>query len=516
MPNSGYPTPDSFEEDATFTCIPIVVPNKPEFMAAIYGLYGQMSNDWFWKSLGTMPVSEAAYLSSKALALTDAYAECGGTMTCEEIADCIETSVDVQDALSTHTNNTLISGGFTPNPSASTASDIKPISTAQQQQNALAIDVDCASPAQNMAIARAVVRELHEAMVDTFESLELATNAVEAANIATDGTPILGTLNNVTELADWYLETLQEFYQASYNQSTEDDCACAIFCHLQSTCSLSLEDLIGIYSGLGGQIPSNIDDFQAAITETINFTLNVSVATVATAHLFVLWLLRFGGGAFGLGGWNTLANTIQTASTYEDFSYDVCDDCPVIETPTTYWKMYLDFRVSQWGTESVVWNGAPNDGSWQSNGYAFNYSTATTLNVAYGHPDVFGGVAFVVKAVAQQSVRRGSKGNGTNDIASVNFYPNANYAGTVGTWGTGFITANTNDVRSGLINASAVTAFRSAHFRSRVFEAANTGNGVLRVYSAVIWGIPNVGNVKPVGSAWAGNILPATIADLFP
>jgi len=436
------------------------------------------------------------------------------TMSCEDIADCIENDETVQAALIVQTNNTLVTGGYTPNPSTSTASDIVPISSAQQTENALEASVDCTSPAQNMAIARAVVRELHESMIDTFESLELATNAVEAANIATDGTPILGTLNNVTELADWYLETLQEFYEASYNQTAEDALACAIFCHLQDTCSLSLEDLISIYSAAGGQIPTDIDDLQAAITETINFTLNVSVATVATAHLFVLWLLRFGGGAFGMGGWNTIKNTIQTASTYEDFSYDVCDDCPVIEDPTTYWKMYLDFRLSKWNTIPVVWNGEPNDGSWRGDGWQYNVASITTLNVSFGLADL--GAAFVISACASQSVRRGSDGSGSNDTFTASFWVNANFTGAFQNFNQSGNSQNTNDVRMGSINALNATAYRSVYFRSRVQENALFSTAMLRVYSIVIWGKPNAGDVKPIGSVWAGNTLPTVVADLFP
>jgi hypothetical protein len=435
------------------------------------------------------------------------------TVDCDDVADCIETSETVQSALLVNQTTNLNAGGYTPNQSTTPTVATETMPTSQASEN-LAVELDeCEDHARNMAVARAIVKELHETTTDFFETLEYATNATEAAGIVVGAIPAAGTGAALLEMANWIQDTVAETYAAAYNQSSEDEIACAIYCHIEAECEISLNSLLDIYEGLGSITVPEITTYDDLINFIVTTTMGIDVTGVAIFHYFILRSLKFGGVVFEMAGFNDLANVIRTASSYQDFSYDQCLDCPPEDTPTLYWKMYLDFRLSQWGTIPVVWNGGQNDGSWAGDGWYWNVTTASTTNVSFGV--VLSG-AFVLKAVATQSVRRGSDGSGSNDIAGNTAWTNANFTGTSANFGQTGINVDGNDIRAGNIVAGNVTAYQSINNRSRVQETANLPTTYLRVYSMVIWGIPNVGNIKPVGSVWAGNTLPATISDLFP
>jgi len=113
MPRSGYPTPDEQDGDVTFGCIPVVVPNNPEFnqlfAAAIYGLYASMSKPHFWRAFGTLTPELAAEYASRGLAQTDAYSECGDDCSGELLPTHSIVSFEPQDP---HTEPDLVPDGY--------------------------------------------------------------------------------------------------------------------------------------------------------------------------------------------------------------------------------------------------------------------------------------------------------------------------------------------------------------------------------------------------------------------
>jgi len=432
-----------------------------------------------------------------------------GNMSCDDIADCIETSESVLNALMQQ----LASQGFQQSPETTSASNVKPLPASITDQTMLPVDYDCSTSENNMAIARAIVRELHETVLDLLESVEYATNAAEAANIATDGVPIVGTLNNVLELADWLLESLTELYQASYTQAVEDEIACAIFCYLETDCSLSLNELIDIYESVGGELPPDMSSLESAITGLVDIPLSAGVVTVAVAHCWVLWVLRFGGDFAGIKGWKSIENLVRSSATYIDVSYEDCG-CTT-ETPTLYWKIEYDFRNgAKFNTATTTWNGSPNDGAWVGNGYQHNAVNVSTTNIAFGIADL--GAQYNVVGHSSRQVRRGGDGSGTNDISTYFFYPNASYGGTAVSFGnTGGISTNTNDFEHGTVNPFSTVLARSIQWRQRVQENASLPTAMLRCYAIVVWGEAGVGDTKPPYAVWAGNTLPATHNELW-
>jgi hypothetical protein len=507
----GFPTPDMPNGDITYGCIPVFVPNNPEFQAAfasaIYGLYAEMSKEYFWRETGTMSVEQAALLASYGLAQTEAYDVCGegAGMSCLDVANCIETDESVQGAIT----ETITNDGFTPNPDTDMDTTPPPsLSTVKKSMNLLPASLDCElQPQIAMGLARAIVSELHQSAEDFFELIEYATNAAEGLAMATEQVPIFGkAISGALEFMDWVLETMAETYLAAYNQSVEDELACMIFCHIMDGCTLSIDDLISLYENKGSITVPPANDLQAILTFAIETPFSPDTVCVAVFHYQVLRFMSWGSlGGFSATYLQSLLNNNVSAS---DYSYeDLCDECAT-ETPTDYWRLYIDLRISNVGTDPLV---SVYDAGYVPDPNVVNTVTDATFKIT----DL--GNQFYIAAVALRQVRRGSIGSGSNDYISWNVYGGANLTGAVSSYNsTSGININTNDLENGRINDLSSWATRSIAVSSRVARSTASKLGYLRTYELVIWGKPITPDTKPPRAQWVGDTLPLTIPELFP
>lgn len=420
---------------------------------------------------------------------------------CDDVADCIDTSEAVANAII----NQLTARGFTPNPESAPSATPVQLTPEQTANNMLAGVTDCSEPAHNMAIARAIVRELHETVQDVFENLELATNANEAAGIVVGALPAAGAGAAVIEMVDWVQETVVETYQAAYNQSAEDTIACAIFCHLETDCEISLDTLLSIYEELGSITVPAIETFDDLINFIVTTTMSIDVTGVAIFHYFLLHALKFGGAVFELAGFNDLVYVIKNAAQVFDYSYDQCDDCPPAETPDNFWRLYQDFSNGL-GQFTVVTGTAQADGVM---GATSGGNSTVTVEI-----NDFG-AGYQIQAYGTMEQRRGSDGNGTNDRRTNNVYPNTNQGGAAfAVLNQGFITCNTNDCSGQNVLVSPTSAMRSLQSISSVQGAHLYPSNFVKLLKVVIYGLPGAGSTKPPGSVWV-NAVPA-VGDLFP
>lgn len=432
---------------------------------------------------------------------------CG--MSCEDVADCIENDANVLAALLAQ----LSANGFSPNTDSATADDYAPLPNEKLAENLLPTAYDCSTPAHNMSIARAIVRELNESAEDLFENIELTTNPAEAVSIVTDGVPVAGTANNVVEFADWLIQTAREMYQAAYNQTTEDTISCAIFCHLETDCTISLDEIIEIYSQFEFTPPETPDDLQSLIDWSLTVTGLLAEDAVAAVHSLILYIMRFGESIVGTN-WNDLANVIRSSSEFNDYSYDDCDDCPPEETVTDYWSLFWDFGLAPYNWTNI----GITDGNLchyvSGNGWEGITGLATTVNVNIGLADL--GAQYVIRGFAVKELRRGGTAT-SNDYIIPRVFPNANWGGTFANFGSSANQPNGNEVIQGAVSPLASAAYRSLQALNRVSGgAANPPTRMLRVYQIVVWGLKGAGDTKPPNSIWAGNTLPATVPELFP
>jgi len=379
-----------------------------------------MSNEWFWREFGTMSPEVAAAAASKGLALTEAYANC---MDCDDIADCIENSEAVQAALDAFNQAFMNANGFSADfaNSGVPGQDVTPLPDSQLNGSLLPTGYACDNPAQDMAIARAVVRELHETLEDFFELVELITSPATLADTVTDSIPVVSLVGDLLAVAKWLAQTLPNVYRAAYTQVAEDTISCAIFCYLQENCELSLNALIEIYLGIDELDPppelNNPDELFTWAIETI--AVVSSVVIVEAGHLLLLYVLRLAGKWGVMLGFNSISTAIKAASTWRDYTYeDLCEDCPT--TPVeNFWMIYTNFQAEGLREWEIV------NGTLTSEGVRANASGNATLNLHIENSG-FTGDAWKMAggAVRLKRVNNGvSNGGNTQMIAYPNYPP---------------------------------------------------------------------------------------------
>lgn len=346
MPYSGYPTPDAQVGDVTYGCIPIVVPNNEEFSAAfaaaIYGLYGQMANEWFWREQGTLSPELAAQYASMGLALTEAYAECGDTMSCEDIADCIEISEAVQDAIATNENILLqnlmatANNGIN-NPAVDAETDT--IMTLQTQ-GAIGTGKDdeikplagCNLDTLWAGIRDGIVQRLDDNARSVLEFLVAKADIGERATALIGAIPIFGAmteavLNQMVELAPDMLNLFESYSSIGHM----DEIACEIFGIVCAECRYpTYDEVFQYYASAGITGFTDIDDLVIAAATDLLFG-STELAALAFYHTMIayeLLVLYMGSKFYGQSGSGAL---ITMASLGEDFSNDnweiLCSSC---------------------------------------------------------------------------------------------------------------------------------------------------------------------------------------------
>lgn len=360
MPNSGYPTPDNFDGDAEYICIPIIVPNKAEFKAAIYGLYSQMANDWFWRELGTMTPQQAAWLSSRGLALTDAYGTCGGTMDCEDVADCVEAQLIVNESLRNSIFNTTIANGFgNPNRINATGTKVADRNSVGALEEPIIELENCDLNALWSGIRHGIVDRLDDNARDMLEDLAAIPNVIERLAVFIDIVPVMGDVAEgvvfqITEV----IPDLLDLYNSASSEAFLDGWACDLFSMVCSQCRFPTFTEITEYSlthGLAG-LPALPD----ATLETIaEFVLDAIGNPAAIAyHTIMFWqlmVLNFQATFAGASGTAAIQKYVRLGVDFSNDNWvDLCEAC---EEQYAVWTH--DFTQGKGDWEITITSGVP-------------------------------------------------------------------------------------------------------------------------------------------------------------
>lgn len=483
----------------------LCVPDDTDWIATVTGAIRSLIVPSNWSDTlenGDEADVDAAVATAYQMYLTWVFQTCaGGSMSCEDVADCIESNEAVAAALLQN----LLAQGFTPNPDSTTLPQPITISASDSAANLVSGLTDCSNPSTDMAIARAVVNQLNEATIDAFDVLELYTNSIEAGKFLAQNVPVFGTaLASMAEFADWFLQSVVEAYQAAWTQTAEDDLSCAVFCKLQDGCSLSLDDLLSVYETEASLTVPTIETIDDMINFMLTTAITIDTVGVAVFHYHILKLLQFGGKVFGLGGFNALRQAMEIASTYIDTTWQNCD-CAPSETPTDYFMLYQDCRNGA-GDMTLFRGTQTTDGIRSATNGSLN-------NVQIRIADL--GAAYQFKAAAIEVQRRGSTGNG-NDFNTVRGNTLANFAGVEHVvMNEGFITDNTNNDYSGQIQVTPTTACRSIFFAATDNAVLNYPTNFCTLVKVVAYGLCNAGQVKPAQAVYVTSI-PTDVLELFP
>lgn len=420
----------------------------------------------------------------------------GGAMTCEDIADCIETNEDVLAALLQQ----LAANGFAKSGNNASPTDVT-LSPSKSAENLLPADYSC-SDAQLMATARTIVQKFDEFAQDFFDAIEFMTNPLELTDIVTDSVPGVSATGDVAAFVDFMVQSLREAYLASYNQASENEIACELYCLMQVDCELSYDMLIEMYSTLSVveyPAPSDLNDFQSIVDWLQGLDLEIGVATVAAFHLFMALAMKFGSGTiFELAGLVGLKTVIDGSVGLLDNSWIDCDCAS--ETPTDYWCIFQDFRLGLGNFYIPTGQGTLTVDGVRS-------TTSGVRNFASVAMNAFG-ASFNTRAVIIDAQGYGHIGNGTNDINRVGIWanPTAGSGAEAVLLAQSFIVDNGNELIF-LRNDNGVSS------AGQSFHVVVSGSGTLlyptrfnTIKRVALYGLCNVGQVKPVQAIYVNAI----------
>lgn len=338
MALTGYPTPDAPDGDVTYSCIPIVVPDNEEFQkvfaAAIYGLYGQMANEWFWREQGTLSPELAALYSSYALAQTQAYAECGVTMTCEQVADCIESEIagGNTELINSLTQNMINNGFGNPNrinPALTTVLDRNPVGALQEDIKPLA---NCDMNALWGGIRHGIVERLDDNARDLLEDLAAIPNTLERLAVFVDVVPIMGDIvEGVAFQITEVIPDLLDLFDSFSSLEALDTIACEIFAIVCAECRYpTFEEVFNVYfadslSGLPALASMTLNDIAQALLDIATNPAAIAYNTMLVWELFTL------NAQAAFNGQSGTKAIIKMAEIGEDFGsdnwLDICEAC---------------------------------------------------------------------------------------------------------------------------------------------------------------------------------------------
>lgn len=422
----------------------------------------------------------------------------GGSMSCDDIADCIESSQAVLDAILQQ----LTANGFTQN-NYTSAPSAPYLTPAQTAENLLPATYSC-SDAQIMATAKALTIAFDRAVTDILDEIELLTDPAELLAILGDNVEFVSYLTTFGEVATWMQDTFASVYNASYDAIVEQNIACLIYCAAIVDCEITLDMLISVMvDGMGAiEPPPDPDDVQALFEWLIGIDTSVGEAVVCAFFWFVLQTMRFAASLLpdGFVVIADLKEIIAGSIGKTDNSYLNCDDCPPTETPNTYWLLEWDFTLGQQGT--ILQTGTP--GVFGNSGYE---GRGTPTRVGFQYP--LGTTTVYLAGWDMTYMARGAIGNGTNDYGRLRTNPQNNYGGTwVSVDTNNFLNCNQNDCNTG----ETTTLFVDNNVPAQAIEVVVSVDGayvsptnVARIYKARLWGY-NHGDYKPAGAVWVSSI----------
>lgn len=310
MGHSGAPTPDELLPQ-TYRCVKIYVPDcvGDLFFSYVMGQLGEMTQDWYWKQEGTLTPEQSAFLMATAMAMTDADGlDCEETMTCQDLADCIDTNTVVQTSI----NNTIVeTGQISPNVTNVNQAEINFRFPAPQRQE----DVSVPPPACNKDALWTgiyeIVSRLDEMCRDFYEDIVAANDKVQRAAIIIGGVPLFGdTLAASINLFGEVAPDILNGYNSHSSITVLEDVSCDLFEMVCQDCRYpTYDELYEYFANFG---ISGIQDIaaygvQAAIDALIGTNGLASAVVWHSSIAIGLYIMYMGGNYLNYRGTKWLA-----------------------------------------------------------------------------------------------------------------------------------------------------------------------------------------------------------------
>lgn len=277
------------------------------------------------------------------------------TELCTAIANCITTSTEVQAALAEQIANnpvlqaaiqqSLVNSGYPAGGGTPTV-----VSPDANDNNLLPPTYTCDNN-HFFGMAMEMVEQIHNATVEVLQQIDSsAGNWLDLVNSILDNIPLFELIGLVTEVIDWYSDTISTAYNSAWSQVVQEELACDIFCRIKDDCNLSYDDFFQVYLDASGITAPPNDTFEAWWQIIQSAALGNDKQTVALVDLLGLLVMRFGGkfSKFAIGI-RSFPDAIALAAdaTNPDWAL-LCNDC----TDLCYeWDFTIDAQGWQvWST----------------------------------------------------------------------------------------------------------------------------------------------------------------------
>ena len=352
---TGLPLPSPVTP-STELCVQFTIPNAPEYKQALRGVLSELGKFWTWYrevGQGTEAANEAAELWRKHLMTLYFSDECGGeSMSCLDVANCIETNLSVQQALAQQIEeNAAIRQALAAANGGNQfygEDTIPGIGLTPGQMSVRLNEIDECAFDPYWSQVEAFVDYLLDLGRDALEKLVVYTEAVNSGSGLVKQSGLIAKLKNgttaakVTEFLDWVADFMLGAYNAADDTANRNAIKCAIFCQNRDACLITLDGVWSVLNDrLGGILnPEDITSLDGLAETMVTLTFNPALA-------LDVWLVFMIGsaktaGILGLEGIDETINLVLAAAV-NDANNDwetLCLDCP--PEPDNCWNMTED------------------------------------------------------------------------------------------------------------------------------------------------------------------------------
>lgn len=290
---------------------------------------------------------------------------------CDDVADCIENSAAVQQAL----------GAWFANQNSTNAA--ASMNAQRLEDMAAGLGASCDEDAW-WGASLALVQRLNRANEDALEQLESATNPLDFASSVIGSVPVLDELgvDAILGWAEFLQDNIAENYLAQYTTAYEEEVACDLFCIALENCELTAEQMFDYFFA---RVGSSIS-WASLLQDVLGYLIGRTWSGTQIADFMMLsqigfrrLLGRFTGDYLAF---NDIAMSVRLGLNNPSSDWEIiCDDCPevwsfvgLIGDPMPDDTDYLFGTISM-DNEAVV---GELDG-WRKAYVRFDFATDTTI-----------------------------------------------------------------------------------------------------------------------------------------
>jgi len=263
---TGLPLPSPVVPE-TSICFTIQVPNALEYRSALKGFLSELGKAWTWSQTAgedNQDAYTAAELWRERIAAASYDLDCEGDMSCEDIADCIDTNEAVQEAI---TN--VISQGSGQQTIYETTVVGAPMTPAQRNTT-VGKALDGCDPDSLFGSITSIVDTINQNNVDFLELILLSDNNQQRISKVIKAIPLLNEvpIDEAMDFVSQLTVEIKENYDAEYTTAVRDTYRCDLFCLVKDAdpCELTFQMIVEYFNNRLGTALEPINFFGAVVT----------------------------------------------------------------------------------------------------------------------------------------------------------------------------------------------------------------------------------------------------------